>query len=325
MSTAAPAVKLPFRGRLSTDGLREHGPVVVLLVVLFVANIIEQPVLWDVTQIGLLLQTALPLVFVGLAQTLVIIIGGLDLSVGGTLVLGSAVSAQYLDGGSGGLVILATVLIGAGLLNGVLVTYGRFAPFIVTFATWSIFNGIGLQILPQDGGVVPNWLITLVTGETVGLPNAYLIVAASLLFWWHLRRTSFGRDMFAIGSDDERARLNGIRIKRVRVAVFVLSAVIAGIGGVLLAGTTSTGQPTVGDAYILQSIAAVVIGGTALSGGRGGYGLTLIGALILTLIATLVQSLNLDSWVTVGASSLLLLVVVAARSLVSREGEGRLA
>jgi ribose transport system permease protein len=125
--------------------------------------------------------------------------------------------------------------------------------------------------------------------------------------------------MLAVGADEERARLNGTPVRRVKLAVYALAGLCAGLGGIYSAGATASGTPTAGDAYILTSVAAVVIGGTSLLGGRGGIGLSIMAALSLTLIGDIVSAVNLDVWVSVAASAGLLLVVVVLRSLVERQ------
>lgn len=306
--------------------LRRHAVTLGLLVALVVANVAVQPSLLNTVQIGLTIEIALPLVLVGFAQTLVVISRGLDLSVGGTMAVGSVLAATWMSRASW-LMVLAVlaVCVALGTVNGLLVAVGRFEPFVATLATWSIFNGIALTVLSQDGGTVPSWLTNLVTGSVGGIPNSYFLLAAVLVVWWHLRRTRTGRNLYALGSDQERARLNGAPVTAIKISVYAIAGAAAGIAGIVLAGATATGQPTVGDPYVLSSIAAVVIGGTSLFGGSGGVGATTIGVFILSLIATLVQSLGLESWVSITVSAALLLVVVVARSLPHRHtgGEAR--
>lgn len=296
-----------------------HALIVGLLLVLFVANIVIQPSILDLVQIGLLVQSALPLVFVAAAQTLVVITRGLDLSLGGIVAVASALIATATDTESvSGVVIVVAVCTLLGIINGLLVTFGRFQPFVATLATWSVYNGVALWILPQDGGAVPLWVTTAVTSKFLGLPNSYWILAVLLVTWWYFHGLRLSRNIYAIGSDEERARLNGVKIYSTKIATYMIAGLLAGLAGVLLAGATATGQPTVGDGFILPSIAAVVIGGTALTGGRGGIGASVMGVLVLTLIATLVQALNLDTWVSVAASALLLLAVVVPRAINAR-------
>lgn len=307
------------RGRSLLPSRLDWGPVTtaVILAGLVIADVSLQPALLDSYQIGLEIQTALTLVFIGFAQTLVILVRGIDLSVGGTMVVANVLTATWLGASNGRLWLLAVVLaIGAamGAANGVIVAYLRFQPFVATLATWTIYNGIALWLLPTDGGAPPPALNNIVIGTVGPVPDAYLILAGVILFWWWLKRTKFGRRMYAVGSDEDRAYLNGVNIRPVKVGVYALAGLIAALGGVYLCASTSTGTPTAGDGYILQSVAAVVIGGTSLLGGRGGVGLTIVATFVLTFIADIVSVLNLSVWVSVAASAGLLLLVVAVRS-----------
>jgi ribose transport system permease protein len=315
------------RRLLSHRGWKDHALVVALLVALAIANAIAEPGLVDVVQAGLLLQTALPLVLIGFAQTLAILLRGFDLSVGATMAVTDVLAATWMGGFTGGeswhLVLIVVIALAIGAINGILIAFLRLPAFIATLATWSIFNGVAIGLLSRDGGEVPTWMTEVVTGELIGIPNSYLVVAAALLVWWHIRRGRLGRDIYAVGSDPERARLNGISVRGVTVATYALCGLAAGIGGLLLAGQTSTGQPTAGDPFILLSVVAVVIGGTSLAGGRGGVGLTVIGVLILTLVGSLIQSLGLEAWVSVLFSSALLLLVVLLRALPTLIREAR--
>jgi ribose transport system permease protein len=312
---------------LAHRGWKDHALVVALLVALAIANGIAEPGLVDVYQAGLLLQTALPLVLIGFAQTLAILLRGFDLSVGATMAVTDVLAATWMGGFGGGdswhLILIVAIALAIGAINGLLICFVRLPPFIATLATWSIFNGVAIGLLSRDGGEVPTWMTEIVTGEFLGLPNSYFVVLAALAVWWHIRRGRLGRNIYAVGSDPERARLNGINVKAVTIATYALCGLAAGVGGLLLAGQTSTGQPTAGDPFILLSVVAVVIGGTSLAGGRGGVGLTLLGVLILTLVGSLIQSLGLEAWVSVLFSSVLLLLVVLLRALPTLIREAR--
>jgi ribose transport system permease protein len=316
-----------FSRLLAHRGWKDHALVVALLVALAIANGIAEPGLVDVYQAGLLLQTALPLVMIGFAQTLAILLRGFDLSVGATMAVTDVLAATWMGGFGGGdswhLILIVAIALAIGAINGLLICFVRLPPFIATLATWSIFNGVAIGLLSRDGGEVPTWMTEIVTGEFLGLPNSYFVVLAALVVWWHIRRGRLGRNMYAVGSDPERARLNGINVKAVTITTYALCGLAAGVGGLLLAGQTSTGQPTAGDPFILLSVVAVVIGGTSLAGGRGGVGLTLLGVLILTLVGSLIQSLGLEAWVSVLFSSVLLLLVVLLRALPTLIREAR--
>lgn len=291
-----------------------------ILVVLAIVDVSLQPALANLDQIGLLLQTALPLVLVSVAQTLVVLVGGIDLSVGGMFVVANAVTVVWVGGAAGthqALLVVALALgLAMGALNGLLVVALRFEPFIATLGTWTIFNGIALTVLPTDGGTPPPFLSNLINGTVAGIPNSIAILAVIFGVWRGLRATRFGVRLYAVGADEERARLNGTPVRRVKLAVYMLCGLCAAIGGIYSAGATASGTPTAGDAYILTSVAAVVIGGTSLRGGEGGVGMTIMAALALTLISDIVQAVNLAVWVSVAASAGLLLALVAARSLI---------
>ncbi|MGH2893503.1 MAG: ABC transporter permease [Solirubrobacteraceae bacterium] len=291
-----------------------------ILVVLAIVDVSLQPALANLEQIGLLLQTALPLVFVAVAQTLVVLVGGIDLSVGGVFVVANAITVVWVGGAGGAhqalLVVALAVGLAMGALNGLLVVGLRFEPFIATLGTWTIFNGIALTILPTDGGTPPPMLTTLINGTVAGIPNSIVILAIAFGIWRGLRATRFGVRLYAVGADEERARLNGTPVRRVKLAAYALAGFCAAIGGIYAAGATASGTPTAGDAYILTTVAAVVIGGTSLRGGEGGVGMTMMAALVLTLISDIVQAVNLAVWVSVAASAGLLLVLVAARSMI---------
>ncbi len=300
-----------------------------ILAGLVAADFVLQPALLDSYQIGLEIQTALSLVFVSFAQTLVVLVRGIDLSVGGTMVVANVLTATWIGASDSRVPLVAVVLLiglAMGAFNGVLVTFLRFEPFVATLATWTIYNGIALWLLPTDGGAAPPKLSNIVISTVGPVPDTYLILAAVLLVWWWLKGTRFGRQMYAVGSDEERAYLNGVRPYAIKIGVYSLAGLAAALGGVYLCASTSTGTPTAGDGYILQSVAAVVIGGTSLLGGRGGVGLTVMATFVLVLIADIVSALNLSVWVSVAAQFGLLLVVVAVRSFVEtrkrEEAEG---
>lgn len=296
---------------------------VAVLVALAATDLVLQPGLADLAQLGLLLQTALPLVFVAAAQTVVVLVRGLDLSVGGVLAVAGVTTASAHGGSPLWMVLALAVGTVLGLVNGLLVAGAGLQPFIATLATWTIFDGIALKIMATDGGAPPASAVELATGTTGAVPNSVLLVAGLLAGWFALRRSRFGHRMVAVGTDRERARLGGTRTRLVLVVAFALSGFLAACAGVLSAGVTASGSPTVGDRYILVSVAAVVIGGTSLLGGRGGIGLTVLAALSLTLIGDIVAAVNLDVWVATAASSGLLLVLVLARGLAGRLTERR--
>jgi ribose transport system permease protein len=317
MTTAALLVPPAVRRRsLRVDV--DSAAAAVIFTVLAVCDLVLQPSLADLDQIGLFVGTTLPLLLLAAGQTFVILIRGIDLSVGGTFAIASVITASANGGSSGYIVLALAVAAACGLVNGLLVGVAGMQSFIVTLATWTVFNGIALKIMSTDGGLAPPAAVSLVNGNLGRVPMSLVLLAALLVGWFLVRRSRFGHRVIAVGSDTERARLNGARTRFVVVLVFVIAALLAGLAGVVSAGLTDSGTPTGGDPYILTSVAAVVIGGTSLRGGKGGVGLSVLGALSLALISDIVAALNLDIWVATAASSGLLLVLVLGRATVSR-------
>jgi ribose transport system permease protein len=301
---------------------------VAILVVLAIVDLSLQPALAQLGQIGLLIQTALPLVLVSIAQTFVVLVGGIDLSVGGMFVVANAMTVTWVGGTGGAHQLMTLVVLGIGLamglLNGVLVVGLGLEPFIATLGTWTIFNGIALTILPTDGGTPPPFLTDLDGASLLGIPSAIVLLAIVFALWRVLKASRFGVRIYAVGADPERARLCGTSVSTVKLVVYALAGLCAALAGIYAAGANASGTPTAGDAYILTTVAAVVIGGTSLRGGVGGVGLTIMAALSLTLINDIVGAINLNVWVSVAASAVLLLAAVMCRSLIATYRPGRM-
>jgi ribose transport system permease protein len=291
-----------------------------LLAILILVSVILQPSILSLLQMGLVVQIALPLVFVCMGQGLVLLTGGLDLSVGGTLAIASVMTATWV-GSFDGLHLVVILLLGAvlGAINGILVTRVKLNPFIVTLATWSIFDGIALNILPTDGGTPPLGFTNWITSTTAGIPSSFVVLAVGVVVWMVWSKTRSGRHLYATGSDEARAIASGVNVDRIRLLAYSLSGTAAAMAGICLALVTSTGSPTSGDGYILPSIEGAVIGGVSLLGGKGGAGLAILGAFVLIFIANITQALNLQPWVSDMASALLLLIVVGVRALLERD------
>jgi ribose transport system permease protein len=243
--------------------------------------------------------------YLGVAATFVIITGGIDLSSGSVLALSGVVAALLTQGGMPvGAAMLAGVLVGGvcGLVNGLAVTRLKLPPFIATLGMMLIARGIALQItgaraisgLGEAFGELGNgalWRIERDTGgpfpEVVfpGIPYPVLLmIAIAVAGAIVLRRTVFGRHLYAVGSNAEAARLSGVRVDRVALAAYVLSGLLSGLAGCVLMSRLVTGQPNEGVMYELDAIASAVIGGTSLSGGIGGVAGTMIGAFVIGIL-----------------------------------------
>jgi ribose transport system permease protein len=309
--------------RRRVDAALKVAPIVVPYAMLVVLVVIYGSVgnsVFTLEELNIQAAAVMTLLLVAAGQTIVILLGGIDLSVGGVVSLTTALAATRLGGHGLGIALwlAAIVLLGPvlGALNGVLVSRLRLQPFIVTLATWSVWSGVALWILPTEGGTIPQKLIDFGNGTALSLGTAVWLILALVAFWAWFKRTRTGIAIKATGSSENSAFLSGVPTHRATTTAYALSGLFATLGGLFLVTQTASGSPTVGNDYILDSVAAVVIGGTSLFGGRGGLGGTIAGAFILTLIASVIFTLDISSFWTPVLTGLLLIAAVLANSLI---------
>ena len=253
------------------------------------------------------------LVALGLGEGLVILTRGIDLSIGGVLSMGTAIAAtHFVSPGSEVAWSAVIILSGAavGVANGALIGILRLQPFIVTLATWSIVSGIALLVLPIQGGSIPTGFANWINLSSFGLPNAAWVIIAMVVLWSWFKRTRLCRRIYALGSDPEGAAIAGVQTRSTLIAVYCIAGVCAAVGSILYAMLTASGDPTVGNGEILPAVTVVVIGGTSLYGGSGGFVGTIGGAFALTLIADVVFAWNLSSYWQELADGVVLIVAV---------------
>lgn len=231
-------------------------------------------------------------------MTLVILTAGIDLSVGSIVGVSGVVSILLWNAGTGPVIsVLGGIAVGAlaGLVNGILVAYLALPAFIVTLGAMTYLRGTAYALtdakpLIADGELGFRFLGT---GNIAGIPAPVLIMlAVYIALWFVLERTRFGRHIYAVGGNAEAARLAGIKVKRVLTRVYLLAGLTAGIAGVMFAARVDSGQPRAGEGYELDAIAAVVLGGTSLAGGRGRIHGTFIGALIMGVLSNGLTLMN---------------------------------
>jgi ribose transport system permease protein len=243
-----------------------------------------------------LLNTSLPLIFVAIGQSLVVLTGGIDLSVGGIVSLGVAITAATSDASLpvtvGWLVVVLATGTACGAVNGLIIAKGRIAPILTTLATLSVYTGLALKVLPVPGGSVAPGVRAVLTNPD--LPTGLIWLGLAVAGWLVLRRTRFGMRIYAVGSDETSARAVGVPAARVKVGVYALSGLCSGLAAVFYVSTTTAGDPNAGAPYILTSIAAVVVGGVAFSGGRGSALGAVAGALALTLVIDVLFFAGID-------------------------------
>ena len=230
-------------------------------------------------------------------MTFVILTGGIDLSVGSTLALSGAFVAGLISSGMSPLLaMIAGLMVGAilGMINGLLIAKGNMAPFIATLATMTIYRGLTLVYTNGNPitGIGDSFLFQFIgRGYLFGIPFPIIIMLVSFaLLFVLLHKTAFGKKTYAIGGNIKAAKLAGVNTDRVQMWIYTLSGLMASLSGIILTSRLNSAQPTAGQAFEMDAIAAVVLGGTSLSGGKGRIFGTLVGALI---IGTINNGLNL--------------------------------
>jgi len=293
-------------------------PLLALLVLLVLVLQMLSPGIVNQRWIANTVKFAIPLALLAGAQTMVMLTGGIDLSVGTVATMaGFIVATQTVDNPAG--VAMAIALVPAlliGFANGIGVGVFRVHPLIMTLGTSLI--GVGfLQVYQRTvisaGTKYPDFLVWLGTGLTWGFPNALLLfipVAALLIFIQ--RRTGFGRMLYAIGDNERATRLAGVKYWQVILALYMLSSVLAGIMGLLYVGLIKAASLSLAEPLVLPSVAAAVIGGTSIFGGRGSYTGTIVGALILTVLTTLLTILQMPEGARRILFGAIILLVTAA-------------
>jgi len=300
-------------------GLNPIAIALVLAVVLFVVGGIARPGFASYDQAVNILTLAAFLGIVAAGQTLVIISGseGIDLSVGAMITLGAILVFRIGDGQNGQALLALAIALGVGLaigaLNGLGITLLKIPPLVMTLGMTGVVQGLILAFTQgRVDGAAPPLLTGLVKGNLVfGIPGVlFLWLLLGVLMWLVLWRTGYGRRLFAVGVNRTTAKLSGVRVPAVVVLTYALSGMLAALGGVVLLGYTEQVFLSLGNPYTLPSVAAVVVGGTLLAGGVGSYTGTMAGALLLTIITSLLTALDLPEagrQIVYGAILLLLL------------------
>jgi ribose transport system permease protein len=267
-----------------------------------------------------LVNNSLPLVFVAVGQTVVVLTRGLDLSVGGVIALSNTIVASHMHEGTGSMLAWSLIGLavgaGAGMINGALVAYGRLQPILVTLATLSIYDGLAIKVLPEPGGAIPLSYTKILTDPLA--PWGLVFVGVAIAIWLVFRRTSFGVNVFALGNDEEAARARGVPIRRTKVGAYVFSGTFAAAGGLFYVATTTAGDATSGDSFILTSIASVVLGGISFFGGRGSAIGAIAGAFALTAVVNVLFFAHINPLYQDAFQGLFLVVAVVLGALVGR-------
>lgn len=287
-----------------------------LLIVLFaVFTILNENFLSAMNMVNLLRQMSI-LLIVALAGTMVILIGSIDLSVGAIVTISGTMAAFAVPAlGAGAVLVGMLVGMAAGLLNGLIFTGFKIPSFLVTLGMMSALTGIANFL--SDGRPIlfssPSFDDMTRGAPIAGIPNIFIwSILCFLLMIFLLSRTVFGRNMFAVGGGEQVAKLSGIRVNRLKILVFTIAGLLCGLAGALLASRIGAGTPRMGDPFLLDSIAAVVIGGTALSGGVGGAHRTMIGVLVITVLSNGMNIVGIHPFIQEIVKGLVVIAAVAA-------------
>ena len=271
---------------------------------------------------GLLDHSPLTLLLAATGQTIVLMRGGIDLSIGGMVSFGTVLAATRFGGDPGSVILWSAIILAIGFavgaVNGLLISTLKLQPFLITLATWSILSGASLIVLPTDGGQVPAWWQGLGGAYWLGLASPVWLLIALLVFWYWFRATRLGVAIKATGSNERSAFLSGVSLTRINLITYGLSGLFAAAAALYLTTQTGAGSPTIGKDYILPSVAAAVIGGVSLFGGRGSLAGTAVGAFILTIIGNLVFVLHISSYWQPVAQGVILLVAVLASAFAEK-------
>lgn len=302
-----------------------------ILVLLLVFTRVIQP---NYGAFGLesLSRAALPFAFATAAQAVIVIAGGIDLSIASMMAVTSVTAAVLMDGASEQTAIFVVpfvLLVGVamGAINGLLIVFTRVPDIVVTLAMLFVWEGVALLILNAPGGGAADWLKNLLGGSVsiYGIPQGItqfipksliLLIVCIGVVWLPFRRSRFGLSVYAIGSSGLAAFRSGVAVNRTKIAAYAIGGLFAAMGGLVLTASTGIGAPIPGP-YLLASVAAVVLGGVTLGGGRGGLIGPIIAVFILRLVRTDLALLSVDPNVTAIVEGTIMVVVVMAGGLIA--------
>src|SRR5215208_7076816 len=275
----------------------------ILLVLSLVINLIVQPNMFARETLNSNMRVFLPLILLAVGQAIVILGGGIDISVGGIASIVNTVLATRvgIEGSPEDMwkYIFISLLIGllAGAINGFFIAYLRLQPIITTYATSFLYVGLALFILPNPGGGIPGNIAALYRNSTpLNLPLAFYVIAIILLIWLYVSSMRYGKFLYAVGGKAEAAYETAVPVTMVQFSTYVISGLMAAFSGIAITMLSGSGNGEIGGPMTLNSITAVVIGGNAMSGGVGGVAGPVMGAVTLGIIQNIISFANIDTW-----------------------------
>ena len=296
----------------------------ILLLVAILINFILQPNLFAGDNLNSNMRVFLPIILLTVGQAVVILGGGIDISVGAIVSIINAVLATRvgLSGSPQAMwqYMAAALLMGvlAGALNGFCVAYLRLQPIITTYATSFLYGGLALFILPNPGGGIPASIVEIYRNSTpIGLPLAFFVIAIVLGIWLYLRSTRYGNFLYAVGGKAQAAYETAVPVTWVQFSTYVISGLMAAFSGIAITMLSGSGNAEIGAAMTLNSITAVVIGGTALSGGVGGVAGPVMGAITLGLFQNIVSFSHINTWWETLVKALIIVAALATPGIIN--------
>ena len=296
----------------------------VLLVLSLVINFILQPNMFARETLNSNMRVFLPIILMAMGQAIVILGGGIDISVGGIVSIVNTVLATRvgLEGSPEEMwkYIFISLLIGllAGAVNGFFIAYLRLQPIITTYATSFLYTGLALFILPNPGGGIPASIAALYRDSTpLNLPLAFYVIAIFLLIWSYVSSMRYGKFLYAVGGKAEAAYETAVPVTMVQFSTYVISGLMAAFSGIAITMLSGSGNGEIGGPMTLNSITAVVIGGNAMSGGVGGVAGPVMGAVTLGIIQNIISFANIDTWWETLVKATIIVLALAAPGIIS--------
>jgi ribose transport system permease protein len=305
--------------------LMKYKSIVALIVFSLIIAMLNDRFLTVSNMLNVFRQTSINSV-IAAGMTFVILTGGIDLSVGSTLALTGAVAATLLSAGVPMIIaVIASIFLGAfiGFLNGLIIGKGRVQPFIATLAMMTIVRGVTLIFTNgrpiSTGDFLSSDYFSLIgRGKVFGIPTPIIItIVLFALGYYLLKNTSLGRYVYALGGNEEATKLSGIDVNYIKYKVYAIAGALAAVAGLIVTARLSSAQPQAGGGYELDAIAAVVLGGTSLAGGKGGIIGTIVGALIIGILNNSLNLLDVTSYYQLLVKGIVILIAV----LIDRDSE----
>ncbi|MGB9641207.1 MAG: ABC transporter permease [Anaerolineales bacterium] len=299
----------------------------ILLIVALFINFYLQPNMFARETLNSNMRVFLPLVLLAVGQAFVILGGGIDISVGGIVSIINTILAVYvgLDGSIEKVWLFIAISILAGLLcgaiNGFFIAVLRLQPIITTYATSFLFGGLALFILPNPGGGIPQRVAEFYRTTTpLGIPLAFYVIAILLIIWRYVRSTQYGSYLYAVGGKAEAAYETAVPVTWIQFSTYVISGLMSALAGIAITMLSGSGNAEIGSPMTLTAITAVVIGGTALSGGVGGITGPMMGALTLGIIQNIISFAHINTWWETFVKATIIVAALAAPGLINLFG-----